>query len=83
MRMNTTAILVRGTALLLTGMHSLIGYTQTDDGSNEDADGVTKKMTDDELQTRIDQYRWLPDYPEFIEWNEAEQDRRRTVNDEQ
>ena len=30
-------------------------------------DGVASKKSPDELQTRIDEYRWEPDYPEFTE----------------
>lgn len=30
-------------------------------------DGVASKKSPDELQTRIDEYRWQPDYPEFTE----------------
>ncbi len=37
--MNATTILIRGTALLLTVMHAHIGHAQTDDGSNEHANG--------------------------------------------
>jgi hypothetical protein len=33
--MNATTFLIRGTALLLTGTHTLIGHAQTDDGTNE------------------------------------------------
>jgi malate dehydrogenase (oxaloacetate-decarboxylating) len=29
-------------------------------------DGVAKKMSSDEMQARIDEYRWVPEYPEFI-----------------
>ncbi len=37
--MNATTFLIRGTALLLMGMHTLIGHAQTDDGTNENANG--------------------------------------------
>ncbi len=30
-------------------------------------DGVAKKASSDEMQARIDEYRWVPDYPEFVE----------------
>ena len=30
-------------------------------------DGVASKKSPDELQKRIDEYRWQPDYPEFTE----------------
>jgi len=29
-------------------------------------DGVAKKISSDEMQARIDEYRWVPEYPEFI-----------------
>ena len=29
-------------------------------------DGVARKMSSDEMQARIDEYRWVPEYPEFI-----------------
>ena len=31
------------------------------------SDGVAAKKSPDELQQRIDEYRWEPDYPEFTE----------------
>lgn len=30
-------------------------------------DGVAKKISSDEMQARIDEYRWLPAYPEIVE----------------
>jgi malic enzyme len=39
------------------------------------ADGVADKLSDDEYQKRIDDYRWIPEYPEMIQ----EGDRRRTL----
>ena len=29
-------------------------------------DGVAKKMSSDEMQARIDEYRWVPEYPDFV-----------------
>jgi malic enzyme len=31
------------------------------------ADGVAQETSADELQSRMDKYRWLPEYPEFVE----------------
>ncbi len=31
------------------------------------ADGVAAKSSADELQLRIDEYRWVPEYPEFVD----------------
>ncbi|MDX1405418.1 MAG: NAD-dependent malic enzyme [Woeseiaceae bacterium] len=39
------------------------------------ADGVADKISDDELNERIDQYRWRPEYPEMVQ----EGDRRRNI----
>ena len=39
------------------------------------ADGVADKISDDEYRNRIDDYRWIPEYPEMIQ----EGDRRRTL----
>jgi malate dehydrogenase (oxaloacetate-decarboxylating) len=30
-------------------------------------DGVAKKRNPDELKKRIDEYRWVPEYPDIIE----------------
>jgi malic enzyme len=30
-------------------------------------DGVANKMSDGEYQRRIDDYRWIPEYPEMIQ----------------
>jgi len=30
-------------------------------------DGVAEKISSDDLSNRIDEYRWLPEYPEFVE----------------
>jgi malate dehydrogenase (oxaloacetate-decarboxylating) len=38
-------------------------------------DGVAEKISEDELRKRIDDYRWLPEYPEMIQVG----DRRRTI----
>ncbi len=38
-------------------------------------DGVADKISDDEYRKRIDDYRWIPEYPEMIQ----EGDRRRTL----
>ena len=38
-------------------------------------DSVAEKISDDEYQKRIDDYRWIPEYPEMIQ----EGDRRRTI----
>ncbi len=38
-------------------------------------DGVTEKISDDELRRRIDENRWKPEYPEMIQ----EGDRRRAI----
>ena len=43
--MNSATILVRGTVLLVTGMHSLIGHAQTDDGSNESTNGGDSSLS--------------------------------------
>jgi malate dehydrogenase (oxaloacetate-decarboxylating) len=42
------------------------------------ADGVAGKMSDDELQTRIDNYRWTPGYPEFVVSNAVDQEEPET-----
>lgn len=39
------------------------------------ADGVAENLSDDEFNKRIDEYRWIPQYPEMIQ----EGDRRRTI----
>jgi malic enzyme len=39
------------------------------------ADGVADSISDDEYSKRIDDYRWIPQYPEMIQ----EGDRRRTI----
>ena len=31
------------------------------------ADGVAEQASADELQLRLDEYRWVPEYPEFVE----------------
>ena len=31
------------------------------------ADGVAQETSADELQSRLDKYRWIPAYPEFVE----------------
>ncbi len=54
--MNATTILIRGTALLLTGMHSLIGYAQTDDGSNENASGGDSILSAGQAQGAIKRF---------------------------
>jgi malic enzyme len=38
-------------------------------------DGVAEKISDDEYQQRIDDYRWKPEYPEMIQ----EGDRGKTI----
>lgn len=38
-------------------------------------DGVAEKLSADEYQKRIDDYRWIPEYPEMI----RDGDRRRTI----
>jgi len=38
-------------------------------------DGVADKISEDEYRARIDDYRWIPEYPEMIQ----EGDRRRTL----
>ncbi|MCH8302361.1 MAG: NAD-dependent malic enzyme [Proteobacteria bacterium] len=38
-------------------------------------DGVADKISDDEYRKRIDDYRWIPEYPEMIQ----EGDRRKTI----
>ena len=39
------------------------------------ADGVAEEISDDEYRQRIDDYRWMPEYPEMIQ----EGDRRKTI----
>ncbi len=39
------------------------------------ADGVAENISDDAYKKRIDEYRWIPQYPEMIQ----EGDRRRTI----
>jgi hypothetical protein len=38
-------------------------------------DGVADRMSEDEYRKRIDDYLWIPEYPEMIQ----EGDRRRTL----
>jgi hypothetical protein len=38
-------------------------------------DGVAGKISEDEYRDRIDDYRWIPEYPEMIQ----EGDRRRAL----
>jgi malic enzyme len=40
-------------------------------------DGVADDISEDEYRQRIDDYRWIPEYPEMIQ----EGDRRRTIVD--
>ncbi len=40
-------------------------------------DGVADKISDDAFKKRIDDYRWIPEYPEMIQ----EGDRRRTIGE--
>ncbi len=38
-------------------------------------DGVADRISEDEYRKRIDDYRWIPEYPEMIQ----DGDRRRTL----
>ena len=54
--MKATTILICGAALLLTGMHSLIGYAQIDDGSNEKPSGDDSTLSATGAQGAINRF---------------------------
>ncbi len=63
--MNATTFLIRGTALLLMGTHTLIGHAQTDDGPLALArDLMVINVTKDDMVVRmavVDEYVLPPD----------------------